>query len=244
MSKSCTIIIPCYNEGNRILSNEFLAFLEINNHFSFVFVDDGSSDNTFSILQKLAQHSKISCLRLDKNKGKAEAVRYGINHTIKKGIDGYVGFLDADLAIPLEELERLYRKLVGSGDVEFVYSSKNTRLNHNLETKFKRVFVGRTLSKMVKWSLKIDVYDTQCGCKIMTKKVAEISFKDEFISSWLFDIEIFWRLIKAYGRSYISTHTSEIPLQKLLNRGDSKVKMGDLIRLPMEFLRIHQFYKK
>ncbi len=240
----CCIIIPCYNEHSRILADDFITFLNNHSDFSFVFVDDGSDDDTSSVLEKLSnQHDRISCYRLDQNKGKAEAVRYGINQSIQKNEFEYYGFIDADLAIPLEELERLRIVLIKNDTIEFVYSSKNTKLNSELEMKFKRLFVGRVLSKMVEWSLKINIYDTQCGCKMMTKQIAKIAFKDQFISSWLFDIEIFWRLINAFDRNYIAKKTKEIPLQKLFNRGSSKVRITDLIKLPLEFLRIHRFYK-
>lgn len=243
MSKCC-IIIPCFNEQSRILGDDFLAFLNTNNNFSFVFVDDGSTDDTYLALKKLSnKHDRISCYRLQQNCGKAEAVRYGMNQVINEEFN-YYGFIDADLAIPLDEMGKLYNELISTKNIEFVYSSKNSNLNKELEMKFKRFFVGRVLSILVKWSLKIDVYDTQCGCKLMTKKIAEISFKDKFLSPWLFDIEIFWRLINVFGRAYILEKTKEIPLDNLYNRGSSKVRIADLIKLPVEFLKIHNYYKK
>lgn len=241
MSKIC-VVIPCYNEHNRILGNDFLIFLRNHNNFSFVFVDDGSTDETFSVLERLsAQHERITSYKLDQNKGKATAVKFGIEKVIQADFS-YYGFIDADLAIPLDELGRLHNEIKEEG-IEFVYSSKNTKLNKNLEMKFKRFLVGRILAKMVKLSLKIDVYDTQCGCKMMTKDVVKIAFKDKFISSWLFDIEIFWRLINAFGVDYIQKKTKEVPLQQLFNRGSSKVHITDLLSLPIEFYKIHQFYK-
>ena len=241
MSRVC-VVIPCYNEHTRILGDDFLTFLNNHNNFSFVFVDDGSTDGTHTVLERLSdQHARISSYKLLQNKGKATAVRFGIEKAIQEDFS-YYGFIDADLAIPLDELERLYNE-VKVEKIGFVYSSKNTKLNDELEMKFKRFLVGRVLAKMVRWSLKIEVYDTQCGCKMMTKEVVKIAFKDKFISSWLFDIEIFWRLINVFGVDYVAENTREIPLKKLLNRGSSKVNVFDLIKLPMEFFRIHRFYK-
>lgn len=240
----CCIIIPCYNEYDRILKNDFTNFLENNRDFHFVFVDDGSVDDTFLMLQDLSvKNERISCFRLDKNHGKAEAVRFGMNKLIKSDFS-FFGFIDADLAIPLDELSRLHMELTSRDNIDFVYASKNTKLNTHLEMKVKRFWVGRILSFMVRRSLKVDIYDTQCGCKIMTKEISEISFKEKFISSWLFDIEIFWRIIKKFGRDYIRENTLEIPLEKLYNRGDSKVSLAALIKLPLEFLKIHRYYSR
>ena len=244
MLNTC-IIIPCYNEYNRISINEFLTFLDANLEYYFLFIDDGSTDNTFSLLKELcAKNDRSCCYRLNENIGKAEAVRYGIQKAKEINTFDYYGYFDADLAIPLKELNKLYFQLKESNKIGFCYSSKNANFSNEISQKYKRFLVGRILSKMVKWSLKIDVYDTQCGCKIMTKEVCEISFNEKFISTWLFDIEIFWRLIIVYGRHYIKTNTVEIPLKKLYNTGSSKVSIKDLINLPIEFYRIHQYYKK
>ena len=47
--------------------------------------------------------------------------------------------------------------------------------------------------------MKIKIYDTQCGAKIFSKKVCEKIFVEKFISQWLFDVELFARLISLYG---------------------------------------------
>ena len=239
------IIIPCYNEYNRISKNEFLTFLDANHRYYFLFIDDGSMDNTFSLLEELcSRNERSSCYRLDENQGKAEAVRYGIQKAKEINTFDYYGYFDADLAIPIEELNKLYIQLNESDKIEFCYSSKNATLSNEVSQTFKRFIVGRILAKMVKLSLKINVYDTQCGCKMMTKKVAEVAFKNKFISAWLFDIEIFWRIIIAFGNEFIVVNTKEIPLMKLYNKGSSNVRIYDLIKLPMEFYSIHRFYKK
>jgi len=45
-----TIIIPCYNEANRLHLEVFLNFARLNPNISFVFVDDGSKDLTINLL--------------------------------------------------------------------------------------------------------------------------------------------------------------------------------------------------
>ena len=72
-----TIIIPCYNEANRLHLEVFLNFARENPKISFVFVDDGSKDMTISLLcgAMAALPKQIDVLMMARNAGKAEAVR-------------------------------------------------------------------------------------------------------------------------------------------------------------------------
>ena len=242
MLKYC-IIIPCFNEEKRILTDEFLDFVNSHPNCNFLFVDDGSKDLTSEVISNLSnQSNQIDGLILDKNSGKAEAIRAGMNNVIKKNTYDCLGYLDADLAIPFSELERLMGK-VDEG-FQFVFSSKKPTKNSELEIKFKRYFVGRVLSSMVRFSLKLKIYDTQCGCKLMTSELASLSFKDKFISSWLFDIELIWRIIISRDRAFFREKAIEIPVKKLIDRGSSRIKISDLFSLPFEFLKIHSYYSK
>ena len=104
------IIIPCYNEAERLDTNSFIAYLSQNTHLHFIFVDDGSTDNTNLIINQIISKfdSLVSLLINGTNKGKAESVRLGEIESYKMDPD-YVGFLDADLATPIEEIDNLLK---------------------------------------------------------------------------------------------------------------------------------------
>ena len=78
----------------------------------------------------------------------------------------------------------------------------------------------------------------------MTRGIAELAFLSPFISSWLFDIEIFWRILNNKSRAYFAKHTLEVPLNKLIERGPSSISRKALFKLPLEFLKIHRTYNK
>jgi glycosyltransferase involved in cell wall biosynthesis len=242
MLKYC-IVVPAFNEETRILTDDFIEFLNSNNDFHFLFVNDGSTDKTLDVLKDLVDKSEqMNLLDLPLNCGKAEAIRKGMEISLAKNEFDFLGYLDADLAIPLNELLRL--KKLAESNYEFIFSSKRSTPDNELEIKLKRYFIGRTLSKMVKLSLKLTIYDTQCGCKLMSRKIAEIAFNEKFISAWLFDIEIFWRIINHFGRDYLLSSSKEVPVKKLIDRGGSRIKIVDLISLPYEFLKIHLHYSR
>ncbi|NJM15511.1 MAG: glycosyltransferase [Bacteroidales bacterium] len=85
-------------------TEEFIRFCKDNPNIDLLFVNDGSRDNTLDVLSMLSINAEtISYLNLAQNVGKAEAVRQGILHAYGKAAYGYLGFMDADLATPLQE---------------------------------------------------------------------------------------------------------------------------------------------
>jgi len=76
-----SIIIPCYNEANRLHLEVFLNFARKNPKISFVFVDDGSKDLTINLLcgAMAALPGQVDVLTMARNAGKAEAVRHGLS---------------------------------------------------------------------------------------------------------------------------------------------------------------------
>ena len=102
-----TIIVPCYNEEKRLPVEEFISFAENNDDVRFVFVNDGSQDNTPEILKALSRRNPLlSVIHLKENRGKAEAVRQGVLHALKHFSPDYIGYWDADLATPLHEIRK------------------------------------------------------------------------------------------------------------------------------------------
>jgi len=79
--KYCTgIVVPCYNEEERLQLSEFSRFFKTNNTTFFCFVDDGSTDDTKKIVADFVDNNVERCqvINLFYNQGKAEAVRHGI----------------------------------------------------------------------------------------------------------------------------------------------------------------------
>jgi glycosyltransferase involved in cell wall biosynthesis len=238
----CCVIIPCYNESDRLLVDEFREFIHSHPDYRFLFVNDGSSDHTLDVLQKLAALSpRMHVLSLSQNAGKAAAVRAGMMEALKSFDSAYFAFLDADLAIPLEELERLVKLSKASGSCKFSFMAKVPKKGA-VDQPFKRFVMGRTLAAITRMSLRLPVYDTQCGCKLFSRDIIEVVMGEPFISPWLFDIEMFHRLIRKYGREWFREHALEVPLEQLIERGGSRISGRHLLKLPGELWTIHRTY--
>src|SRR4051794_16282819 len=122
---NCIVIIPCYNEAARLDAEAFRSFMAANANVQLLFVDDGSGDATLRVLEELTRldPARMSVLPLSRNGGKAEAVRRGLLEACKSK-PTYVGFWDADLATPLDDVLVFMRILDERFDIQMVFGSR------------------------------------------------------------------------------------------------------------------------
>ena len=240
---SLNIIIPCYNESMRLPFNKYLDFLKLNKQVKIIFVDDGSTDNTKNIVNKLSDKfpKQIKILSYKKNKGKGNAVRDGFLYAVRQKMSGNLAYLDADLSTSLEECELLSKKI--NDKIKFVFGSRISKSNNIIKRKFHRFIIGRSIATIISSIIGVSIYDTQCGCKIMDQKLVKMSFEKAFLSRWLFDVEIFLRLINFYGKDKFLEISREVPLKSWIDTEDSRVKFIHAPRIILDLLIIKKSYK-
>ncbi|MFH1292102.1 MAG: glycosyltransferase [bacterium] len=245
MQKIC-IIIPCYNEENRLPVEEFKKFYtEITDSFYLYFVNDGSTDKTKIILDELcmSRGDRIKILNHDCNKGKAEAVRTGVLNALDDNKFDIFGYLDADLSTPLSEIYLLLESLNKDDCNAMAFGSRIKKLNSNIRRNTKRHIFGRLFATTTNLLLKLPTYDSQCGAKLIRAEYARGLFKEAFISKWLFDIELFFRF-KRMNRGLNNNYkTIEVPLNTWDEKGGSKITMRDLTKMPLDLIKIYFYYK-
>lgn len=217
---SCVLVMPCFNEERRLDTTALRRLVDGNPAVSLVCVNDGSTDETQDILVELSRHQRISVLALEKNSGKAEAVRQGL--LVALGTHPTtVGFFDADLATPVEEISRLSDILVSSGN-KVVLGARVQLLGHHVERKRTRHYLGRLYATVASVVLRLPIYDTQAGAKFFanTPELAT-ALSEPFQDQWSFDVELIGRLI-ALGLS--ADQVQEVPLRTWTDVGESKVR--------------------
>src|SRR5262245_3551121 len=194
------LVVPCYNEERRLRTEEFRGFALAGHALTFCFVNDGSRDGTLGVLEALRQQrpDAVQVLDLQQNQGKAEAVRQGFVACLDQGAD-YVGFWDADLATPLDELPRFVEVLERELIREMVFGARVKLLGRHIERKVARHYLGRVFATAVSMALGLAVYDTQCGAKVFrVSPVLQEVFAAPFVSRWIFDVEIIARYLKIW----------------------------------------------
>jgi len=240
---SLAIVIPCYNEYNRLPMAQYKHFLDQSKSTCLVFSNDGSTDQTADQLNELQRYAthQVFIYTLERNKGKAQAVREAIldlyqqPFTFKK-----VAYLDADLSTSLEECKAISKKI--KKETLFAFGSRILKLDTNIHRKFFRFLVGRVIATLISRQLHLSVYDSQCGCKVFSASIAQQVFQEVFISRWLFDVEIFHRLIHYYGLDAISHFSKEVPLTAWIDTDESKVRLTYFFKMWYDLFMISKKY--
>ena len=226
------LVVPCYNEAARLDVDAFLQFTAEHTALRLLFVDDGSTDDTARVLESLrAQRpDAVSILRLPENRGKAEAVRRGM----LTGLDTparFVGYWDADLATPLDALQDFCRVLEERPWVDVAVGSRVQLLGREIVRHRMRHYAGRAFATVVSMVLDLGIYDTQCGAKLFRSGVATRRlFLEPFRTRWIFDVEIFARMVRASrteGALPVERLVYELPLARWCDVRGSKLRGSD-----------------
>jgi CheY-like chemotaxis protein/glycosyltransferase involved in cell wall biosynthesis len=239
------VVIPCYNEEERLLSNQFLSFIDKNSGYHLCFVNDGSTDSTLDVLKALEKGRKdyITVYDCDINGGKAEAVRLGMLHMTKYQDLDYIGYLDADLSTDLSDFDDLVTTIEKS-NYKIVSGSRISRMGANISKESARKIISLSINFVIRKILSMQFKDTQCGAKIFNKDVVQILFKDKFITRWLFDVEIFLRMKKYFTIKEARKLICEKPLKRWIHVDGSKLSMKDSIKIIGQLIQIAFSYRK
>jgi glycosyltransferase involved in cell wall biosynthesis len=235
------LVVPVFNEAKRLHADPWLAWLTADRTRTLYFVDDGSTDNTATLLEQLRNLApdQVEILRLPANAGKAAAVRLGMLRALEE-TSRYAGFIDADLAAPLSEVTLLHDELEAHREVWAAFGSRAKLLGRRIVRSERRHYVGRVFATCASIAVGLPVYDTQCGLKLF-RNVPPVrdAFAQPFHSRWIFDVELLARLADAAG-SDAESRIREVPLEHWEERGGSRLGITDFVRAPLELLRIRR----
>ncbi|AYN68646.1 response regulator [Euzebyella marina] len=245
LQKHCVgVVIPCYNEEERLSSDEFKKFAYQNLGYHLCFVNDGSTDNTLAVLKELQKgnENNISVYNCEKNGGKAEAVRQGVLHLSKDEQLDYIGYLDADLSTDFRDFDDLVKTLENS-EFKIVSGSRISRMGANITKESARKIISITINMIIQKILGMPFQDTQCGAKIMDRDIVTNMFQKKFVTKWLFDVEIFMRMRRYYGKEEAKRLICEQPLKRWIHADGSKLSMKDSVKIVGQLAQIAYRYR-
>ena len=211
--------------------------LEKNNQLHWFFVDDGSKDKTAQIIHRMMEEKphRIFLHSMINNRGKGEAVRQGLLKAIEKKAT-LTGYFDADLATPMSEVLRLL-DIFQKKDHKVLIGSRVFLLGHRIERKCWRFWLGRCFALIASRMLRLKVYDTQCGAKlILNFDKLTLCLQKPFVSSWLFDVELIQRILKTGGLQ-VSDFFEE-PLLMWTDVGGSTLKAKSFLMALVDLIKI------
>lgn len=242
------VVIPCFNEAHRLREAEFQRAVAGQDGLRLLMVNDGSTDRTADVLASLKRSSagRIDVLEMARNTGKAEAVRLGMRTANDQGAR-YVGFWDADLATPLEDVALFAGLLDDDPRLFTVFGARVKLMGRSIVRNEIRHYAGRVFATFVSMSLRAPVYDTQCGAKLFRAgEVLRAVLDEPFTSRWVFDVEILARLNRLHRLGHVpplDVLLHEHPLMRWEDVRGSKVSGADFVVSAFDLLRIHWRYR-
>jgi glycosyltransferase involved in cell wall biosynthesis len=232
------LVIPVFNEEKRLDLNYFLKIAEIKN-LEVLFVDDGSTDQTRQILNPLVRSkTNFHLLASNRNVGKSEAVRMGLNELIKDSKFYAVGFMDSDAAFGVDNLTNIIEIMEDSNlsNSTWWWTSRRKSSDNVVERSRTRHVIGRVISQLLGVRFKGLPYDTQSGLKFfVANKEFESLLAVEFKTKWFFEIEL---LIRARSILQQLDLIVEVPVVSWREVSGSKLGVLNFVQIVKEIILI------
>jgi len=164
-----TVIVPCYNEESALpLFHEEMQKVAMQMayvDFEYIFVDDGSKDNTMEIIKELKKKDeKIKYISFSRNFGKESAIYAGL----KNATGDYVVFMDADLQDPPKLLPEMFTYIKEEG-----YDSVSTRRVSRKGEPPIRSFCAKCFYKIMNRISEVELMDGARDYRLMTRQYVD-----------------------------------------------------------------------
>jgi glycosyltransferase involved in cell wall biosynthesis len=185
-----SVIIPCYNESNKIVKNIYSTISYMQQYhtglqYEILVVNDGSKDNTKKCIEDEFKGSSIvTLLSYEPNRGKGYAVNYGMSRAHGKTIL----FMDADLATDLSAIDTVLQE---REHYDVIIGSRRDE-NSTYEQGRLRLFISKCCEIISNCIVPLHVPDTQCGFKAFSAKCAKEILPLQKMNNFVFDVELLY----------------------------------------------------
>lgn len=167
--KTVELVVPCYNEGETVhvfyeTASKIVSKID-GYSFSFIFINDGSRDNTLSEIKQLAEeHENVKYISFSRNFGKEAGMLAGL----KASTADRVAIIDADLQHPPELIEKMLYAI----DIEGYDSCSARRISREGEPKI-RSFFSRMFYKLINKMSEVEIVDGAVDFRMMTRQMVD-----------------------------------------------------------------------
>jgi glycosyltransferase involved in cell wall biosynthesis len=214
-----SIVAPCYNEAQVLpetvkrltsLLRDLVIKGRVSEASSIWFVDDGSKDGTWALIEELAQtHSTIHGIKLSRNRGHQQALLAGLLHAPGDAVIS----VDADLQDDLVAIEKMIDE--HAGGAEIVYGVRRSR---DTDSSFKR-FTAEFYYRLLRW-MGVEVVFNHADYRLMSRRAVEALREFKEVNLFLRGIipQLGFRSAKVfYDRAERFAGESKYPLHKMLS---------------------------
>lgn len=227
-----SVVIPAFNEVRIIAETLRTVVAHLATRpltWEVIVVDDGSRDGTPAIVAgAAAAEPRIVLLENERNQGKGASVRHGI--LAAQG--NYIFFMDADLSVPIEELDDAFDLMVQGGLAVLIGSRRMKGARIEKRQPRLREFMGDTFTYLTRALLCPRIHDFTCGFKGFRRSEGRRLFSLQRCNDWAFDAEVLYlaRLLE------MPVHQRSV---RWRHGADSKVRFPrDVVRTLSGLIRI------
>jgi dolichyl-phosphate beta-glucosyltransferase len=248
----CLIAIPCFRESKRLplfLDSLCAELAEAPFQTSVVIVDDGSGHVEAAALRAVVDDFRIKYPKLighpiflKQNLGKGGAVYSGWNAALGNPVPELLCFVDADGAVPGAEVRRLIGKLLEDHEHRWdaLFGSRIKLLGKTVRRRIVRHYTGRVFATFVSLLSGLEIYDSQCGLKVVRKAAYEAIAPQLKETRFAFDVELTLLLLKAgFAIREVPIDWAEVPGSKVNLVRDSIRMFSGVLRIRQSFGRLN-----
>jgi len=230
-----SVVIPAYNEAKSIQA----ALAQVAAYFrsravagEIVVVDDGSTDGTARLAGEASVPTAVHVLVNEQNRGKG----YSVHRGILSARGRYVGFADADMATPIDQIDKV-RQAFASGAEVVIGSRALSGSQIARHQPWWRERAGRLFGSFVRTVLLPGIPDSQCGFKFFSAAAARAIFSRQRLTGWAFDAEVLY-IARRLGYNIV-----QVPV-RWIDDPDSRVRMWrEGPRVVSDVLRIRWIHR-
>jgi glycosyltransferase involved in cell wall biosynthesis len=233
-----SIIVPAYNEALRLphslqlLRDHFGAASWSSRLFEVLVIVEHSTDGTLELAREAtAGQANFHILDNRVQRGKGYAVRSGM----RQARGALLFYMDADLSVPLEEIDRFLVHFEAHPQVDVLLGSRQhpaSRIERRQNVL--RQTMGRTFNRILRFLSLLPFRDTQCGFKAFRRQPAREIFALQTIDGFAFDVEV---LLLAQALGF---RIAELPV-RWLNSPESKVHIiRDSLRMLLDAFTVQR----
>jgi dolichol-phosphate mannosyltransferase len=226
-----SLIIPVFNQARKVSYSveKIKQAVELSfANYELIVVNDGSTDNTLTILKDIAMtnEEQVRVISYTPNRGKGYAVRQGVLHSHGEAVI----LLDGDLDIS-PDLIKEYVEMLSTSDL-VIASKKHPQSNVRIPRS--RAFLSRAFNLLIKLTIGIAQTDTQAGFKVGKGDIMRKIFRNVTVNRYAFDVEF---LAIA---SILQLKVQEMPV---IMKIDRQFKIKEIMNMFLDVTRIWYKYR-
>lgn len=228
-----SIVIPAFNEAAR-LPQSLRMLAEFGGGFASSFevlvVVEKSTDGTLELAREAAaRQTNFHIIDNGIQRGKGHAVRSGM----LKARGAFVFYMDADLGVPIEEVEFFLDYFRSHPGVDVLVGNREHPGSRIFRKQsFLRQKMGRAFNRIIQSLSLLNIHDTQCGFKAFRKNAAREIFPRQQLDGFAFDVEILLLAERlGYGVVDLPVQTMHAPGSKVHIIRDSLHMLADAVRV-------------